>query len=112
MNDSGIIRGSQISGSSPEGGLLLPSLPAGTLVEVCTKNHTYTVIPQATGEATVWGHPEYCPAPVTVQGLGGAYVTSVFREGYLAPGMRLSFPAEGRRVNTSRIQSLRVKKHN
>lgn len=95
-----------------DGGIELKQVPAGTILEVRTRNTVYTVIPQASGEMTIWGHPEYCPEPVLIAGLGSAYVTGLFREGYLGPGMRLSFPSEGRRVSTSRIIGIQAKKKN
>ncbi|MBI2688953.1 MAG: hypothetical protein HYX27_21840 [Acidobacteria bacterium] len=82
----------------------------GTVIEVQTRNNTYTVIPQESGETLVWGHPEYCPEPTLIQGLGSAYVTGMIREGYVGPGLRLSFPHMGRRVSTSTILDVRVAK--
>lgn len=95
-----------------EGGIELSQIPPGTILEVQTKNNAYTVIPQASGEMLIWGHPEYCPEPILTTGLGSAYVTGVVRQGYVGPGMRLTFPTEGRRVLTSRIVSLRGKPKN
>lgn len=82
------------------------------MLEVLTRNNAYILIAQADGKVTVWGHPEYCPEPITVDGLGACYLTGVFREGYLRPGMRLNFPCDGRRLNTSRIQALKLKRLN
>ena len=122
MNDSAILRSNEfansgiVSGSflklDPDGGIELETLPPGTILEVKTKNHTYTVIPREGGFATFWGHPEYCPEPVTLQGVGATYLSGLFREGYLAPEMRFSFPADGKRVNTSRIVSIERKRRN
>lgn len=95
-----------------DGGIDLSQIKAGTILEVQTKNNTYTVIPQASGEMLIWGHPEYCPEPTLITGLGSAYVTGLFREGYLGPGMRLSFPSGGRRVSTSRIVEIKLKQKN
>ena len=108
---SGIISGIYLP-TDADGGIELSELRPGTMLEVQTKNNVYTVIPQATGEMMIWGHPEYCPEPTLIAGLGSAYVTGLFREGYLAPGMRLSFPSGGRRVNTSRIVAIQAKKKN
>lgn len=116
MSNSGIHNSS--SGSDiyhlvdADGGFELGQLRAGTMLEVETKNNVYTVIPQASGGTVIWGHPEYCAEPTLIEGLGGTYTTGYFREGYLAPGMRLSFPSGERRVQTSRILALRVKKRN
>ena len=122
MNDSAILHSNEfansgiVSGSflklDSDGGLELKALPEGTILEVKTKNHPYTLIVQPGGEMTIWGHPEYCPEPVTLKGVGASYITGVFREGYLAPGMRLCFPADGKRVTTSRIVTIERKRRN
>ena len=109
--DSAIISGFHLLVDS-DGGIDLRQIKPGTVLEVQTKNNTYTVIPQESGEMLLWGHPEYCPEPTLITGLGSAYVTGLFRENYLGPGMRLSFPSAGRRVNTSRIVAIRPKRKN
>lgn len=95
-----------------DGGVELALLPVGTVLEVRTRNTTYTVIPQASGEMMIWGHPDYCPEPMLTAGLGGVHVTGVIREGYVAPGMRLSFPKGERRVQTSRIVAIQASRKN
>ena len=95
-----------------DGGIELSQIRPGTILEVQTKNSTYTVIPQESGDMMIWGHPEYCPEPTLVSGLGSAYITGLFREGYLGPGMRLNFPSDGRRISTSRIIGIQAKKKN
>jgi hypothetical protein len=92
------------------GGVTLDSLPHGTILEVATRNHTYTLIPQESGETLIWGHPRYCPEPVLLAGVGASYLNGVFREGYIGNGMRLNFPHEGKRVHTSRIISINAKR--
>lgn len=108
-HDSAIISGFHLPVDA-DGGIELRGIRPGTVLEVNTKNSTYTVIPQASGAMLIWGHPDYCPEPTLVSGLGSAYVTGLFREGYLGPNMRLTFPIGGRRVSTSRIVSIAVKK--
>ena len=49
-----------------EGGVHLNDVPPGTVLEVQTKNHTYTIIHKAC-QALISGHPEFCPDPVEVQ---------------------------------------------
>lgn len=95
-----------------EGGIDLRDLKPGTVLEIHTKNSTYTIVRQASGEMLIWGHPEYCPEPTLLTGIGGVYVTGQFREGYIGPGMRLSFPSGERRVNTSRIVAIELKQRN
>jgi len=109
--DSAVISGFQLPVDA-EGGIDLRQVKPGTVIEVETRNNTYTLIPQASGETMIWGHPEYCPEPTLIAGVGGAYVNGLFREGYLSPEMRLSFPSDGRRVSTSRIVAIRPKQRN
>lgn len=120
MADSGIFKAHQPSTDAPprgiaglsvdsDGGIDLRQIPHGTVLEVQTKNTAYTLIPQPSGETLIWGHPEYCPEPTLVAKLGSAYLTGVFREDYLCPGLRLTFPHGIRRVCTSRILSIQAK---
>ena len=109
--DSAVISGFPLPVDA-EGGIDLRQVKPGTVIEVETRNNTYTLIPQASGETMIWGHPEYCPEPTLLRGVGGAYVNGLFREGYLSPEMRLSFPSDGRRVSTSRIVAIRPKQRN
>jgi hypothetical protein len=111
VRNSAIVSGTQLPVDA-DGGIDLRQLQPGMILEVATKNNTYTLIPQASGEVLLWGHPDYCPEPTLIRGLGGAYTTGLFREAYLSPGMRLNFPSEGRRINTSRILSISPKKRN
>lgn len=107
--DSGIMSGIFLP-VDDKGGLALKAVKPGTILEVHTKNNIYTIVPQESGEALIWGHPEYCPEPTTVSGLGSTYWNGIFREGYLGIGMHLSFPFNGRRVKTSGILSIQAKK--
>ncbi len=107
--DSGIVSGIFLP-VDDKGGLALQAVKPGTILEVHTKNNIYTVVPQESGEVLIWGHPEYCPEPTTVSGLGSTYWNGIFREGYLGIGMHLNFPFNGRRVKTSGILSIQAKK--
>jgi hypothetical protein len=109
--DSAIISGFHLPVDA-EGGTDLRQVKPGTVIEVETRNNTYTLIPQPSGETMIWGHPEYCPEPTLISGLGGAYANGLFREAYLSPGMRLSFPMAGRRVSTSSIIAIRPTQRN
>ena len=92
-----------------EGGVELAHVPAGMTLEVQTKNHTYTIIRQPTGEVLIWGHPEICPEPIAVTELGSTAGGYIVREGYFRPGMRLVFLHQGRPVKTSRILGVRAR---
>ena len=108
---SGIVGGIPLAVDA-DGGVELGLLPVGTVLEVRTRNTTYMVIPQASGEMMIWGHPDYCPEPMLTAGLGSVHVTGVVREGYVAPGMRLSFSKGERRVQTSRIVAIQAGRKN
>ncbi|MBK5292071.1 MAG: hypothetical protein JJE04_10390 [Acidobacteriia bacterium] len=91
-----------------EGGVELANVPAGMMLEVRTKNHTYTIIPQPNGEALIWGHPELCPEPIAVTGIGSSPGGYIVREGYFCPEMRLVFRHLDRPIKTSRILGVRA----
>ena len=108
--DSGIL--SRDFSLDPDGGVDLSSIPTGSILEVQTKNTTYTVIPQAPGEVLIWGHAQYCPEPVRITGIGSSYITGVFRKGYLGVGMRLSFRIGDHNITTSRILKIEPRRKN
>jgi hypothetical protein len=81
-------------------------LEPGITLKVRTRNSEYTIVPREAGEAVIWGHPEYCPGPTAVGGVAGTDGYGFGREEFLAPGMRLTFLVSGRRVSTSRIESV------
>lgn len=93
-----------------EGGIQLNAVKPGTVLEVATRNTLYTLIPQESGETLMWGHPDYCPEPVLLSGVGSTYLTGLFREGYIGNGLRLTFPMFGRQVFTSCIASIKAKR--
>ena len=115
MANSGIFNSNSALSRAPldaEGGLDVRELGPGFLLEVQTKNNTYTIVPQSSGDALVWGHPEYCPEPTLVTNLGSAHASGLFRENYIGPGLRLTFRVDGRCVSTSRVVRLQAKRHN
>ncbi len=109
--DSGIFA-SNLPTFDSDGGVELGDVRAGTVLEVQTKNTSYTVIPQEDGETLIWGHPQYCPEPVKVSGFGSCYPTGVLRKRYIGMGMRLSFRLGDRQITTSRILNIQFKPRN
>jgi len=93
-----------------DGGVELANVPPGLMLEVRTRNHTYTIIPQPSGKAMIWGHPELCPEPIEVAEVGSTAGGYVVREGYLCPDMKLVFRHNDRPVKTSRIVGVRARK--
>lgn len=95
-----------------DGGVELSQLRPGTILEVQTRNSTYTVIPQERGELLIWGNAHYCPEPVKISSLGSCYATGVLRKDYIGLGMRLSFRIADHHITTSRILKIQPKPRN
>jgi hypothetical protein len=77
--------------SEIEGGVDLYEVPPGTVLEVRTQNHTYTIIHKAWGRVLISGHPEFCPDPVEVLIHGSTWGGSMIRNHYVGRGMHLEF---------------------
>lgn len=88
------------------GGVDLRYLAPGARLEITTKNTVYTVVAQGNGSFSVSGHPEHCPTPRAVRDIGSVLITGAVYDRFLAPGMRMEYRAEGRRVFTSRVVSI------
>jgi len=94
--------------SEIEGGVHLNDVPPETVLEVHTKNHVYTIVHKAWGQALISGHPEYCPDPVEVQIHGSTWGGSMIMTKYLGRGMHLEFQHPVHQVIiTSRIVDIR-----
>ena len=75
-------------------------LPAGSLLDVETKNRHHQIECLGGSAIRVCGHPEYCPTPVRGR---------VLDPGLIERGRHLHFLLEDRRpVTTSRVVRLRV----
>ena len=77
--------------SEIEGGVDLYDVPPGTVLEVQTKNHIYTIVHKARGQVLISGHPEFCPSPVEVRIHGSTWGGSMIMNHYLGRGMHLEF---------------------
>ena len=77
--------------SEIEGGVDLYEVPPGTVLEVQTQNHVYTIVHKAWGQVLISGHPEFCPDPVEVRIHGSTWGGSMIRNHYLGRGMHLEF---------------------
>jgi len=91
--------------SEIEGGVDLTQVPAETVLEVRTRNTTYTIVNKGEGLAVISGHPVYCPQPVLAHIKGSTWGGAMLKENFIGRGMRLEFQvdAEERPVLTSRI---------
>ena len=92
-------------------GVSIDELPAGTELEVETSSRTYRLRLLPDGEASISGHPKYCPQPVRVKWFGSSLRLSALRLHFLGLGMNLEFqhPVFGV-VHTSRIVDVRQTK--
>jgi len=95
--------------SEIEGGVNLYDVPPGTVLEVQTQNHIYTIVHKAWGQVLISGHPEFCPSPVEVQIHGSTWGGSMIMNHYLGRGMHLEFAHPVHQVIiTSRIVDVRA----
>jgi hypothetical protein len=87
-------------------------LPAGSLLEVETKNRHYQIECLGGSSIRISGHPEYCPTPVTGKLQGSADKGGVFELGLITRGRYLQFILDDHRpVTTSRVVRVRVQRH-
>jgi hypothetical protein len=100
---------SNIAQSEIEGGVHLDDLSEGTVLEVETQNHKYTIVSYSRGRALIAGHPEFCPEPVAVSIEGSTWGGSMLKVRFIGRGMRLEFhhPVY-RTIITSRIVDIRT----
>lgn len=96
--------------SEVEGGVHLRNLPGGTVLQVQTQNHLYTIVSQGECEAWISGHPVFCPDPVLVSIHGSTWGGSMIREHYIGRGMHLEFGhPDYLAITTSRILDIQQK---
>jgi hypothetical protein len=89
------------------------SLPAGSRLDVETKNRHYSIECLGGKSIRISGHPDYCPTPVRGE-LQGAVSKDGFAElGLIGRGKNIRFLLDDRRpVTTSRVLRVRVKRAN
>jgi hypothetical protein len=87
-----------------EPGVDLDDLEDGSVLEVETKHHRYTLVKTARTQVRISGHPKFCPEPVTVEIDRYAAKELSLRPGYISRGMHLVFEHPVyHTVTTSRI---------
>lgn len=85
-------------------GVYLDDLAEGAVLELETKHHRYKIVKSSHAQASISGHPKFCPEPVTVEIDGSGGAGCVLKPGYIGRGMHLIFEhPEYRTVTTSRI---------
>ena len=97
-----------IAQSEIEGGVFLECLPPDTVLQIRTRNHSYTAQLLGEGAALLSGHPEYCPQPVQVTIAGSTWGGSMLKVRFIGRGMHLEFhhPAYSAPIVTSPIQEI------
>jgi len=75
-------------------------LPAGSRVDVETKNRHYQIECLGEGAIRISGHPDYCPTPMP-----GRFVDPLIER-----GRHLQFLLDRRPVTTSRVVKVRVER--
>jgi hypothetical protein len=95
-----------------EEGVNLNDLAEGSVIELDTQHHHYTLEKRAGSQVRISGHPTFCPVPVAVQieGSVDGLPTLNPQPGYIARGKRLMFkhPVFDC-VTTSRIRKISSK---
>jgi hypothetical protein len=95
--------------SEIEGGVCLDDLSEGARLEVETQNRWYTILIRGRGKELIWGHPQYCPAPVPVSIAGSTWGGSMLKLRFIGRGMRLEFRHPVfRTIITSQIVDIRA----
>ena len=91
------------------GGVYLDELPEGSVLEVETSGHRYTIVNRTHGEALISGHPRFCPQPTAVIIGGSALGGCLVKARFIGLGMRLTFQLPTHRtITTSPIMQIRT----
>lgn len=95
-----------------EEGVYLKDLAEGSVIELQTQHHHYTLEKRAGSQVQISGHPTFCPEPVSVQIEGSVEGRPMIdpKPGYIGRGMHLIFkhPVFDS-VTTSRIREIHSK---
>lgn len=87
------------------------SLPAGSFLDVETKNRHYQIECLGGSAIRISGHPEYCPTPVAGELQGCSDKAGMIEPGLIGRGKYLRFLLDDHRpVTTSRVIRLRVQR--
>ena len=95
--------------SEIEGGVHLSDLPDGAALEVRTENRAYRLQVTGRGQASISGHPVFCPEPVAVNIHGSSWGGSMLKVAYIGRGMHLEFHhPQYQTITTSKILEIRA----
>jgi len=101
--------------AASEEGVYLKDLAEGSVIELETQHHHYTLEKRSGSQVRISGHPMFCPEPVAVQIEGSVDGRPALapKPGYIGRGMYLIFkhPIYDS-VTTSRIREIHSKSSN
>ena len=69
----------------------LSELKVGQRLTLETRSRRYHFMNEGAGQAMIFGHPEYCPEPISVTVAGSTWGGSMLKMGFIGVGMRLEF---------------------
>jgi len=113
MLESNLHQGDNLSAEQHGNGeaVCLGELAEGTVVEIETQHHHYTLVKDAGTHVRVSGHPSFCPKPTEMEMEGSIGSGSPFipNPGFIGRGMYLvlKHPVFDR-ITTSRIREIHV----
>ena len=94
--------------SEIEGGVFLNDLQPRTVLLIQTQHHCYAAVFLGENRALLWGHPKFCPRPVSVSIVGSTWGGTMLKSRFVGRGMRLEFhhPEYSTPIITSPIQAI------
>jgi hypothetical protein len=94
--------------SEIEGGVFLNDLQPRTVLLIQTQHHCYAAVFLGDNRALLWGHPKFCPRPVSVSIVGSTWGGTMLKSRFVGRGMRLEFhhPGYSTPIITSPIQAI------
>ena len=94
--------------SEIEGGVFLSDLQPRTVLLIQTQHHCYAAVFLGDNRALLWGHPKFCPRPVSVSIVGSTWGGTMLKSRFVGRGMRLEFhhPGYSTPIVTSPIQAI------
>jgi hypothetical protein len=94
--------------SEIEGGVFLSDLQPRTVLLIKTQHHCYAAVFLGDNRALLWGHPKFCPRPVSVCIVGSTWGGTMLKSRFVGRGMRLEFhhPEYSTPIITSPIQAI------
>ncbi len=102
-------RDHRTEGSEAGEGVYLNDLATGSVIELETQHHHYTLVKRPGDQVLISGHPLFCPKPVNVQVEGSipSLPPTIPKPGFIGKGMYLLFnhPVY-HSVTTSRIREI------